>query len=90
MRLPLQLPNVRASRRALKARTSRNEANGVQILAPTQKTVVTGLAGLPIENESVLLKADCPPAAFAVPTMKRIVTAKCRAAGGQKELATPS
>ncbi|MDA0146469.1 hypothetical protein OCT63_19775 [Vibrio sp. RW] len=61
----------------------------MQILAPTKKTVVTGLAD-PHWKRICLLKADCPPAAFPVPTMKRIVTGKCRAAGGQKDLAAPS
>jgi len=56
----------------------------VQSLAPTKKTVVTGLAGLPIGKESISLKAVCPPTALPVPTMKRIVTGKCRTAGGQE------
>jgi len=88
--ITLQSTNVRASRRALDARTSRNEANGVQSLAPTKKTVVTGLAGLPIGKEICLLKADWPPAALPVPTMERIVTGSCRNAGGQNDLASPS
>ena len=89
MRLPLQSTTARTSRRALDARTSRNEANGMQSLAPTKNTVVTALAG-PHWKRVCLLKADCPPAAFPMPTMERIVTGNCRTAGGQKELASPS
>jgi len=53
MLLPLQIPNARTSRRALYARTSLDDANGVQSLAPTKDTVVTGFAELPIGKESV-------------------------------------
>ncbi|MDA0145944.1 hypothetical protein OCT63_17095 [Vibrio sp. RW] len=50
---PLQIPNARTSRRALYARTSLDDANGVQSLAPTKDTVVTGFAELPIGKESI-------------------------------------
>ena len=54
-------------------------------LVPGKKTPVTGSAVIPIGKEFVLLKADCPPAAFPVPTMERIVTGKCRKAGGHSD-----
>ena len=61
-----------------------DEANRVQSLAPSKKTLVTALAAFPIGKEFVSLKADCPPSAFPVPTVKHIVTEKCRNAGGQE------
>ena len=53
MRLPLQSPNVRTSRRALDARASLNETNRVQSLAPSKETLVTALAALPIGREFI-------------------------------------
>ena len=48
MRLPLQTPNARTSRRALVLVPRDDEANRVQSLAPSKKTLVTALAALPI------------------------------------------